>query len=586
MYRYYGIYRNGLIFRKAPSSGEEEGGGLLYGLDAREGAAIRFYDASTDDYLGEIRSDAGDLFLGCQFELTPRGPGSASLTLAGLPTFVQVGVRMDIHLYPWGEAWYSGRIAGYEIPSGDVVTVSAASLLDDLKRRIWTETYASQTIEAIVTDIITTLEADISLVYDADLIGETGYTAGQGADVKFDHQKVYSILEKMEELSQTFVFGYRASDRKFYFTDDRFSTLLHLWEGAGCGAVDIKVDASDLANRIFVRLGEADGVTGSLYSSTPVEDVNSQGEYGIRETAISAGDLGEDDALEYARFYLNDNKDPKVSAVIESVLLWHWMNVSPSALGYVRVTKGNIDDPLVPQPLVAEWLLDDGMSDYTMNWTGSGATSSDGATYMTGAGSDSYVKIASVAEFPFSLKVTAKVAMTSGYAEIRIGNGSKKFVLEIYGDRIEPEAGSDSYAVSMTSYQTLMICCHDGNSAAVYHLVNGIWINTGIALASEVSANDELWMGIAAANAGILYIDQASYIAQDLSTQIQIQPEGISTGPVYSLPIEKIAVTVSGTNILAKIEAGTKQVTLGSQILDILRRMEDSDIVLDSVSSS
>lgn len=285
------------------------------------GYKLKFYDTSGQK-IGELGSDIEDnpvSFL--KFELLDNGCGEIELGIIGDLAFaITYRTRVDVHLFFRKDPIYSGYIK--ELPkSGDTRAEKiyrGYGYVEQLKWCVIDKEYTiKQDVAEVVRDIAQTVESKTDIVYASWLIYPTYYNIN---NLKFDKVPAYKALEDCAAIAQNFEFGVDAQ-RRLYFRPKDQAVYFWKWQGKHIQDFEISEDASELANKLYVKGGEIDTVNKTNYRLT-VEDATSQATYGLREKVITAPNIKSDvDLQRWAEWKLSELKDPKVKASLKNVIL-------------------------------------------------------------------------------------------------------------------------------------------------------------------------------------------------------------------------------------------------------------------------
>lgn len=311
--------RGGARFREARFSGFSPGVYVPLYLPVGPGFKVVFYDAS-DEKVGELGSDAFSHLVGrVDFELLESGCGPVSIELVDRPPFdISYRTRVDVFPYFSSDPWYTGFI--YDLPrkssKSTGLRYQGYGYFDQLDWVLvsgaWTERRAS----SIIADIVERQVAPKTAIKlnPVKITESTKSVASYNAD----RITAKEAIRKLAEFEPSFIWGVD-NYREFFFLLRSSQLVGKLWVGKHCEDLEIEENASDIANRLYIKAGVI--VSGTNYVAV-VEDSESIFKYGIREATISAPEVQTvDDALAWGQAELAKRKGKKVTGLAKNVFL-------------------------------------------------------------------------------------------------------------------------------------------------------------------------------------------------------------------------------------------------------------------------
>lgn len=337
-----GAYLGGEWHGYAYHAGEHRNYTLFLFPLQESGYKIVFYDRSGQK-MGEVSSELGDSALvSADFALENIGCADFAIELAELPTALAAltyNWRVDIHLFGDSEPWYSGYVIELPRPGTTerAVKFSGYGFYNQLGDRMVDGDYQATTVEYIVNHLLQTqIEAGTDIVYNADKIEATGHTIQ-----RIRWEKVYAreVMKQLAEMVLGYEYGVDAR-REFFFRQKPTTVqdAAHLWVGANLNTFIPTEDINKVRNRLHVFGGAVTGQDGSKTNFVAtVEDVASQGAYGIKEEKLTLpSSLGSADATRWGGYKLTELKDPVRKAKVTGIEL---RRVRIEARGLARITS-------------------------------------------------------------------------------------------------------------------------------------------------------------------------------------------------------------------------------------------------------
>lgn len=322
------LFRGGKRFREARFSGHSPGVYVPLYIPGGPGFKLVFYDP-TDEKIGELGSDAYfHLVKEVSFELLESGCGSMALTLIEEPPF-EVGYRTRVDIYPFfsSDPWYTGFI--YDLPKKSSKTTELRyqgfGYYDQLDWVLVSGTWTDSKVSDIVADIIENQIAPKTAVKYNRL--KIISSAASVNNFTADKITAKEALKKLAEFEPSFVYGVD-NFREFFFRMRSNQVISKLWVGKHCEDFELEENASQIANRIYIKAGAV--LLGSNYVGV-VQDDESISKYGIREAIISAPEVQSiDDAIAWGYAQLAQKKLKKITGNIKNVFLENMRPIEPN----------------------------------------------------------------------------------------------------------------------------------------------------------------------------------------------------------------------------------------------------------------
>jgi len=331
-------FRGGRRFRECRFTGYAPGIYIPLYLPRGRGFKIVFYDPQ-DHKVGELGSDVmNHLIESVSFQLLESGCGSVDINLTGKPPF-EIGYRTRVDIYPYfsTDPWYTGFI--YDLPKKTskttILTYQGFGYYDQLDwvhvTGVWTNKRVSEIIADIVENSVapkTAIRYNKVKILDSPSI-ITNYNA--------DTVKAKEAIQKLAGFEENFVWGVD-NFREFFFWLRSDQVMGKLWVGKHCEDLEIEENASQLANRLYVKAGVIQN--GTNYIGV-VEDLDSINKYGIREAVVTAPEaINVDDALAWAEAQLNTKCLKKITGKAKNAFLTNMKPIEPKGKLIITDTEG------------------------------------------------------------------------------------------------------------------------------------------------------------------------------------------------------------------------------------------------------
>lgn len=331
-------FRGGKRFREARFSGFSPGAYVPLYLPVGPGFKVVFYNAS-DEKVGELGSDAfSHLVDRVEFELLESGCGSVSIELVDRPPFdISYRTRVDIFPYFSSDPWYTGFI--YDLPrkssKSTELRYQGYGYFDQLDWVLvsgaWTERKASSVIADIIENQVAPKTA---IKLNLMKIAESTKTI---ASYNADKITAKEAIKKLAEFEPAFVWGVD-NFREFFFSLRSALIVSKLWVGKHCEDFELEENASQIANRLYVKAGIIS--LGSNYVAV-IQDNDSISKYGIREAIISAPEVQSiEDAVAWGYAQLAQKKLKKLTGAAKGVFLNDMRPIEPKGMAVIVDEEG------------------------------------------------------------------------------------------------------------------------------------------------------------------------------------------------------------------------------------------------------
>lgn len=331
-------FRGGKRFREAGFSGYSPGIYVPLYIPAGPGFKLIFYNPS-DEKIGELGSDAySHLVKEVSFELLESGCGSVELTLTEKPPF-EIGYRTRIDIFPFfsSDPWYTGFI--YDLPRKSSRTMELRyqgfGYYDQLDWVLVSGSWANTRVSDVMADIIENQVAPKTAIKHnrIKIIQSTSTVENFIAD----RITAKEALKKLSEFEPAFVWGVD-SYREFFFSLRSNKLVSKLWVGKHCDDFEVEENASQIANRLYIKAGVV--AAGSNYVAV-VEDSESISKYGYREAVVVAPEvLSIDDAIAWGYSQLNQKKLKKLTGAAKGVFLNDMRPIEPKGMAVIVDEEG------------------------------------------------------------------------------------------------------------------------------------------------------------------------------------------------------------------------------------------------------
>lgn len=336
-----GDLENPLVYRGPWGPGGPTPDNLTQPL--RRAITLRFYDRSKTLVRMLSTNAQRGLVTSLAWELTNQGCGTCSLGLVE-DIGLEHDYRIDVHLWNQAEPVYSGfllrppgdggtdRIFAYEFQGG-------RQLLD---RVYVTATYGSQSVLAIVLDVLRQAELRLPVAFNASKVDTIAYsTVGE---LKFLRMPLSKVLNQLADLAGGYEWGVD-HQAEFFFRAPSTEVDLHTWVGRHLQTYAPGQDYSEICNRLYIKTGKvrsdldpSDTFYKTNWLPDFVEDAgpgSSQDVYGLREGEYSAPSvLNLVDALVAGTVELGRRKGPRKFATVSGLT---YEGVTPSVSGQARI---------------------------------------------------------------------------------------------------------------------------------------------------------------------------------------------------------------------------------------------------------
>lgn len=340
------IYRRGdlenpLVYRGLWGPGGPTPDALTQPL--RRAITLRFYDRA-GTLVRQLGTNAQTGYItALAWDLTNQGCGTCNLTVTE-DLGLQFDYRVAVHLWNQVEPTWSGfllrdpstggtsRLFSYEFQGG-------RQLLD---RVYVTATYGSQSVLAIVLDVLRAAELRLPIAFNEGKVDTIAYsTVG---DLKFLRTPLSKVLSQLSDLAGGYEFGVD-HQAEFFFRAPSSTVDLHTWVGKHLQTYTPGNDYSEICNRLYIKTGKvrsdldpADPFYKTNWLPDYVEDAgpgSSQDLYNLREGEYSAPSvLNLVDALVAGTVEMNKRKNPRRFASV-SGLTYDGTNLSTA--GQARI---------------------------------------------------------------------------------------------------------------------------------------------------------------------------------------------------------------------------------------------------------
>ena len=280
---------------------------------------ILFYDKNGSK-TGELTNETAQKIINkFEFELNETGCGAFTISMVKFPKFdIFRNDIIEIYLMDTAALWYSGYIQ--KIPEAgrteNIFIYSGYGFIAELDTIVANKSYISQELSVIISDLVDVyISPKTRIIKNVAKIQATTYTA---AEMNFEYTKVKKCVYDLVSAAQLWNAG--VDEKKEFFYMQR-STAVQV---AAVKAIEKhintflpKEDVSGIVNKYYIKCGQI--TAGSNYITT-VEDLVSQGLYGLREDTISIATTNNlADAAQWGIGILNLKKDPIITASISNI---------------------------------------------------------------------------------------------------------------------------------------------------------------------------------------------------------------------------------------------------------------------------
>ena len=316
--------------------------------EGRFGLEVRVYEPHTNALKAIYSSDQDENPIeSVEFEFLESGCGSFTIQTNTAPENLRIrqGDRIDIHLMHTEQPWFSGRIT--DLPRLDTTWKSfryqGRGHFDILDKFIVEEEYQSCGVEVVVKDLAAKYLAQEDILFFSDRLMPVGYRIQH---VKFDRSSLKDALKKLADLAHNWVFGVNENRELFFSAREgrplsRYSNKASHWVGYNLGSFQLKEDAKDVVNTVFVKIG-AISEEKSNFTDFTLSNLDSIAFYGERGKVICAPELKtQEDAELWADYQLEEIAWPKIKGRAKNLDLTKWVQSKEDLLraeGFLRVS--------------------------------------------------------------------------------------------------------------------------------------------------------------------------------------------------------------------------------------------------------
>jgi hypothetical protein len=281
--------------------------------------------------LGELSSEHYNRqLLDVNFELVENGCGSASIELAEYPSFsVELGTYIEVFLYQSTIPWYSGIIM--KVPSPATFGENSAITLEvfgfyQLLEQVILKTAATKPTQYGYTNVtsaaydiaVNFIGPNLSVGIDPNRFEPSSYVATE-LDFELAHAK--KALKDLADLSRDYIFGIDAKRKVFFRARRTKSTNLGIsFLTHNIEKLEVIRDLDSVVNRLYVKSGSSRGDAGqgtNLALEDPIEDVDSQRIYGVREKVETVPTLvNTTDVDQWGQWFIDQHSEPEETVTI------------------------------------------------------------------------------------------------------------------------------------------------------------------------------------------------------------------------------------------------------------------------------
>lgn len=190
--------------------------------------------------------------------------------------------------------WKIGYVTSEPQPDQDnpLLSVEGSGFASRLEKKVINETYAAQTLDAIVKDVANTyLGSDVGVFYDVAKIDTPTIAA---IDIQFKDKDLLKVFTTLIEIAN---YDYDADKYRFYVDNERElvfeniseTIITNLFEGYQYQRPEVSIDNTRIVNKILAyRTKTADPDVVEYVDA--YEDTDSQGRYGLFEKKLTFPD--------------------------------------------------------------------------------------------------------------------------------------------------------------------------------------------------------------------------------------------------------------------------------------------------------
>lgn len=189
---------------------------------------------------------------------------------------------------------FCGQVVEIPLPdqNNPVLEIVGEGFYKNLSKKVINESYSSQTLSAIITDVASTyLGEDIDIFYDGSKINPPSIS---GITIEFKDKNLFDVFSTLLQIAN---YDYNNTKYRFYVDVEKdfvFELISEdyqaaIFEGYQYQAPEVSEDSSNVINRILAfRTTQSDPKTAEYVNA--YEDTASQGRYGLFEKKITFPD--------------------------------------------------------------------------------------------------------------------------------------------------------------------------------------------------------------------------------------------------------------------------------------------------------